>query len=190
MLGAAGDSGSVAGHPLWHLVAVLAAPVVIIGAFRCYDRIRYNGIQRPPAARRPAPRPSGPGDSQLKLLALASAGAALIHGAVCPEHFRDQTALGLFFLALCALQLGWSAAVLRRPSAALLRAGAVAGLMVVGLWLYTRTVGVPLGFEKGAVEPVGAADVVASALEVVVAGLALRLSRARPWRSPHPVASA
>lgn len=185
MLGAAGDTGSVAGHPLWHLAAVLAAPVMIIVAFKCYDRIRYNRIHRPPATRPLAPQGTAFPDAQLKLVALASAGAALVHGAVCPEHFRERTVLGLFFLVLCGVQLGWSAALLRRPSAALLRVGAVGSLMVVGLWLYTRTVGLPLGLEKGAVEQVGPPDLVASALEVLVAGLALRLSRARTWRRPQ-----
>lgn len=177
---AANNTSGVAGHPLWHLAAVLAVPVAIIAAFKWYDRIRYRDLrqsQRAKSRRHHAAR----SDAELKLMALASAGAAMVHGAVCPEHFQEETVLGVFFLFLCVSQLLWSAAVVRRPSAAFLRAGAVTSLVVVALWLYTRTVGVPLGLEKGAVEQVGAPDLVASALEIVVVVMALHLSRARTW---------
>lgn len=163
----AGDTG-VAGHPLWHLLAVVAVPAIIIVAFRLHDRRRHLALSGPRGARHPR---RGSLHPRWRLAAAACGGAALIHAAVCPGHFQEGTVLGVFFLVLSASQLTWSAAILLRPSAPLLLIGAAANALVIGLWLCTRTLGLPLGLLEGGVEPVGAVDVLASALEAVTVGL-------------------
>ena len=61
--------------------------------------------------------------------------------------------------------------------------GAVGNVSILGLYLLTRTVGVPLGSESRSVESVGVIDVVAKTAEVLaVAGLVVLLLKTRPRR--------
>ncbi|NIJ12512.1 hypothetical protein FHU38_002856 [Saccharomonospora amisosensis] len=100
--------------------------------------------------------------------ALASAGAALIHLAVIPGHWREWALSGLFFGGLAVFQLGWAAAVLRRPSRAVVAVGVAANLGAIGLWVLTRAVGLPFGPHAGEAEAAGTADILATLLECVV----------------------
>src|SRR5437588_5555504 len=113
------------------------------------------------AAGRVAPR-------SLALLALGSLDAGLIHAGVCPEHFREATVLGVFFLVVATLQLAWAAAVLTRASRALLLAGAAGNAAVIGVWAVSRTIGVPAGPKPWQPEAVGVFDVLAVIAEAAV----------------------
>ncbi|MCW2548562.1 MAG: hypothetical protein JWN96_3022, partial [Mycobacterium sp.] len=109
----------------------------------------------------------------LVVAALASIVAAVIHGAVGPEHFREAVRLGLFFVLVCAGQLFLAAALLRRPAPALVAIASIginAGTVL--LWILTRTCGLPAGLAE--VEPVGVLDTISSAAELVVVGCCLR----------------
>ena len=69
------------------------------------------------------------------------------------------------------------------PSATILALGALGNLAVVVIWIYTRTVGLPLGPDAGETEAVGAPDALSSAFELVLAAggaLALAYPIARP----------
>jgi diguanylate cyclase (GGDEF)-like protein len=113
------------------------------------------------------------------LLALGSLDAGLIHAGVCPEHFREATVLGVFFLVVATLQLAWAAAVLTRASRGLLFAGAAGNAAVVAVWAVSRTFGVPVGPNPWRPEAVGVFDVLAVIAEVAVTVGALWLARRR-----------
>ena len=117
-------------------------------------------------------------DPALALAAAASVVAAAVHVAVCPEHFRENWLYGTFFTVTANAQLLWAAVVMVRPDAKVVRKGLVATLGLIGLWTLTRTVGIPLGPQRGEVEQVGTLDMIATTCElVVVAASAWALSR-------------
>lgn len=116
---------------------------------------------------------------------LALVGAAVIHFAFAPDHLRDQTSHGVFFLVAGWFQLTAAAALaLRWPPVRTWQLGtAAANLGVAALWLLTRTAGLP-GDEA---EAVGFPDTLATVLEVVAASLLLALALGRvPARSLRP----
>ncbi|MCA1657415.1 MAG: hypothetical protein LC713_06880, partial [Actinobacteria bacterium] len=114
------------------------------------------------------------------LLVSGLVGGAVVHAAVVPEHLAEWTAAGVFFVLLTAFQLGLAAAVIVVPRDRLLQwACFAASIGPLPLWLVSRTAGMPFGPEPGVPEPVGLADVTASALEVVTAVAALALLRSR-----------
>jgi hypothetical protein len=94
------------------------------------------------------------------------------------DHFAHWWLYGVFFLVLTYGQVLWGVALLRRPvSERSLRLGAIANLAIVGVWLFSRTIGVPIGPEAGSAEPVGVMDAAATLdqlLLVAYVGLILR----------------
>lgn len=115
-----------------------------------------------------------------RLAAIASFGAAVIHGAVVPTHWHEWRLAGVFFVALGLAQLLWAIAVLGRPTRLLLAAGIVLNISAIALWSLSRTVGAPLGPHAGVAETVGAADLCALLLQIYVvmgAGWAWRRNR-------------
>jgi hypothetical protein len=99
--------------------------------------------------------------------------ASLIHVQAAIAHLSENALYALFFALLAPLQFIWGLAICRRPAPALLRAGAVMSLGIAGLWLATRTTGLPVGSSHWRPEPVGAGDSLATADEVVTAFLCL-----------------
>lgn len=112
------------------------------------------------------------------VLAASAVGAGAIHLAVAPEHLTEFPLLGAGFVASAAAQLGWALLVLRRDSARLLRIGALGSLLFVGVYVVSRTVGLPLGPEAFEAEPLGTADLVCCGLELLTAAGALALAAA------------
>ena len=121
-----------------------------------------------------------------------SAGAAVVHFSVAPEHFREDFWFGLFFVVVGTLQLAWGAAILAGESKRLYTGGAVGNAIVLGVWAVSRTTGLPFGPGAGTPEPIGLIDGVATAYEAVIvagslysggAGSAIRRSAAvKPGR--------
>jgi hypothetical protein len=103
--------------------------------------------------------------------ALLAAAAGVIHLAAAGDHL-EHPAAATFFVVAGALQLVWAAGLVRRPGRTWLLAGAAGSLMIVALWIVSRTAGVPLVFGGEGVEPFGIADTVASLLELLVAAAA------------------
>ena len=99
---------------------------------------------------------------------ICSIGAAAIHLVVVPEHADEYLPAGVFFAALAAFQLAWAVAWLRRQSVWLGVVGLVVNVGTIGIWVWSRTLGFPLGAEPGAVEPVGYRDGLATVLEVAL----------------------
>jgi hypothetical protein len=115
--------------------------------------------------------------------------AGLIHAIAMVDHFDHWWAYGVFFLALTYGQVLWGALLLRRGAGdRTLLIGALANVAIIAVWLFSRTVGVPLGPDAGSPEPVGAMDVAVTldqlALVAYVAAiLRPRLRGLRGWRA-------
>jgi hypothetical protein len=119
------------------------------------------------------------------VVAAASVVAAAVHALVAPEHFAESPLYGWFFVVTAVAGLGYAAWVVLRPSRWLLLSGAAANAAIVGLWLFTRLVAVPLGPGAGETEAFGALDVIASVAELVsLAAASLALIRPSTQHSP------
>lgn len=101
-------------------------------------------------------------------LAACSAAAATVHFAVISDHIDEYWLFGVFFAAAGLAQTLFSVLVLQRPSRLVYGAGALGNAAIVGLWIASRTIGLPLGPEPGEAEAVGTADVVSTVLELVI----------------------
>ena len=122
---------------------------------------------------------------------VSSAAAAGVHAALAPPHFRENLVFGAFFAAAAALQLLWAGQLAVRRTRALLVLGAVGNLAVLGLWVLTRTAGLPFGLLPRP-EAVGPWDLACGAWELAVVAGCVVLLRARrtsgqvaPWREWH-----
>ncbi len=116
-------------------------------------------------------------------VALASAGAAVIHFAVTAQHFEEYWLFGSFFVGVALIQLACGFLLIVRRSPAVYLAAAVGNAAVAVMWLVSRTTGFPLGPDPGEAEAVGIADTVATVYEVLIAaGAILVLGEAVPPR--------
>jgi hypothetical protein len=115
--------------------------------------------------------------------ALLSVGAGYVHLAYVDSHWRDWWAYGAFFLATGVFQVLYGLLVLRRPRPLIALAGIAANLGIVGMYVYSRTVGVPMGPHQDVKETAGAIDASTTAAEIVLVALLLLLvgPRLRRW---------
>jgi hypothetical protein len=116
------------------------------------------------------------------------------HGLVTQQHFQEWWGYGVFFLAttICLIGLGLALITdaidprympgdVNRLRRFMYAAGALGNVGILGLYLLTRTAGIPFGPGTGSVESVGAIDLVAKASELLaVAGLVVLLFKTRP----------
>ncbi len=119
---------------------------------------------------RVSPRAATKTDSGLaaRLAAIASLGAAVIHFAVVPTHWKEWIPSGLFFVSIALFQLIWARVLLARTTTAVLAAGIVGNVGAAALWALSRTAGAPFGPHAGEPEFVQAAGLSALLLEVYV----------------------
>jgi hypothetical protein len=136
-------------------------------------------------------------------LAALSAGAAAIHFAVTFSHFQEYVLYGVFFLIISWAQLIWPAGLFWQPSHLWASRGApqrsrlweqrwmwlgiTGNAIILGVYIASRTTGLPFGPDLHHNEQVGALDVVSCVLEfALIAGCAALLWRpslaARPVR--------
>ena len=120
--------------------------------------------------RRVARRAATKIDSRLavRLAALASLGAATIHFAVVPTHWREWMAAGVFFLSIALFQLIWAWVALTRTTTPVLVAGIAVNVGAIGLWAVSRSAGAPFGPHAGEAELIQAADLCALLLQTYV----------------------
>lgn len=111
------------------------------------------------------------------LLALASVGAGVIHFVFAPPHVREYLPLGIGFLAAGVLQVVWAGAMAAAGSRRLLTIGGWGSLAFIGVYLMSRTTGLPLGPQAFQPEAYHTADLVCTALELLVVIGALPLAR-------------
>ncbi len=117
----------------------------------------------------------------------ASLLAAAVHLVVVPEHLTEWWVFAAFFVTVAAGQVLTAAAVLWRPLPAYLAMALGGNVLVIVVWVVSRTVGLPVGppvtdmtaglgdpgrggygaHAVGVPEPAGVLDVGASVLELV-----------------------
>jgi hypothetical protein len=112
------------------------------------------------------------------LLAALLLGAGAIHVAMAPSHLGESAVEGTGFLVAAWVQVGLAAAVAlsRRPSRRVLAAVAATSVVLIAVWAWSRTAGLPFGAHSGHAESVSVVDGACVALEVlavVVAGVLL-----------------
>jgi hypothetical protein len=117
-----------------------------------------------------------------------------VHGLVTPDHFNEWWGYGVFFVVAAIGLIAFGLALItdaidprympgdvQRVRWLMYAAGAAGNVGILVLYAVTRTVGIPLGPQAGAVETVAAPDLVAKAAEcLALLGLALLLVRTRP----------
>jgi hypothetical protein len=120
----------------------------------------------------------------LSITALLSLVAAVIHVWVMPEHFEEWWGYGLFFLIAALAQALYAIVILRAPTPTFLRVGIIGNLVIIALWVVTRTIGIPVfGPHAGEIEAIGAIDVASKLVElllIVVLGVMLQSASQRP----------
>ena len=77
----------------------------------------------------------------LVIASVATAGSALVHFAVAPEHFAEWWGFGLFFVLCAEVQLGWALLLGRIRSNRMLAVGIAGSLALVAVWALSRTTG-------------------------------------------------
>jgi hypothetical protein len=138
-------------------------------------------VQAQPALPREPARPDLVQRSEPLLLAVALAAAAgVIHVRAGIEHAEHYWLYGLLFGVLAHAQLLWALWIYRRPDdERTLMAGAIVCLAVIGVWLVSRIVGLPIGPWAGRPERLGIADISASLDELALAGVVFAMLRPR-----------
>lgn len=102
------------------------------------------------------------------------------HGLVTQEHFQEWWGYGVFFLATAVCLIGFGLALItdaidprympgdvNRVRRLMYAAGVIGNLSILGLYVLSRTAGVPFGPGSGSVEPVGVIDLVAKTAELL-----------------------
>jgi hypothetical protein len=111
-------------------------------------------------------------DNRLLVLSALSYGAGAIHAVAAGEHVAAGSLVVALFALAASAQFAWGLAVYLRPGRGLLWAGVVINLAIVAVWIASRSAGLPIGEHPGSAEPIGLLDSVATADELVLAGLA------------------
>jgi hypothetical protein len=91
-------------------------------------------------------------------LAALVAGAGVIHFAMVPTHAADSLVDGIGFAVFGWLQIALAVAIAVRPNKRVLVATIAVNAAALGLWVLSRTVGLPVGRHEGIVEDVGSID--------------------------------
>lgn len=146
-------------------VIVLGGPFLLLLGMGV--ALRLKDPERPRVAR----------ETTTSLLAVSWLASAAVHLLVVREHFAEATLLGVFFVMLAVVQILYVVVLLLAPSRPLVALGLATNAGVIALWTYTRTVAVPFGL--GPREAVGAADLTATAFEVMAVVLAAGVLRRR-----------
>jgi hypothetical protein len=103
----------------------------------------------------------------------------IIHIVATPLYFGQWLGYGIAFVAIAVLQVMYSMVLaVNRPRRIFFWAGIVGNVLIVAVWLLTRTVGVPMGPMAGEVLPIEFLDGLAQVLEVTqIVHLAVLLAR-------------
>lgn len=151
------------------------------------DRTNQPVMERTPAPS-PAQRPKGVFDLSTAgrvLLATLSGAAGVIHLAMVPSHAEVSAVEGVGFAIAGWFQLIVAMVLMTRPGRGLLRLTIVANLAFIGVWVMSRTTGLPFGDHAWHAETVGFVDVSSVAIEaalILAAGVLLvRPGVGRGW---------
>src|SRR5207237_9425928 len=102
-----------------------------------------------------------------------------VHGLITPQHFQEWWGYGVFFAVatLAMLVLGLALVTdaidpryfpgdVIRVRRLMYAAGLAGVVLLVGMYVVSRTIGIPVGPGTGHIEPIGTADVVAKIVEL------------------------
>jgi hypothetical protein len=160
-------AGSFTSRHATHLAAV-AIPVAMIVFGVVADSVHTRRKRRANGDVRPAVRLRGRTSVALRVAAAASIGAAVVHLRVLPDHAAESAWSGAFFAGAALVQISGAALLVRDVSRRFVLLFATGNGAVIGLWLFTRLVSIPLGPSAGSAESFGGLDILASTLEAVV----------------------
>lgn len=136
---------------------------------------RLVGVDRPLPG--PSQQPAGYTTNETIVLLVASLAfmGGLIHIGAAVDHFSEFPLYTLAFVVLATVQIAWAAMLLRHPSRRVLLFGCALNVGVIGLWVASRTIGVPIAPRAWVPETVGVADLVETVGELVIVLAALSL---------------
>ena len=110
-------------------------------------------------------------------------GAAIIHLAQVALHVAEGPVFAGFFAFVGALQLGAAVGLVRARRRRWYWLGIAGSGTTIGIWLVSRSIGLPFGAEPGSPEAIGTADAAASLLEgITIVALLLWLHARVPGR--------
>lgn len=115
-------------------------------------------------------------ETVLLLVAAVAFIDGVIHIGAAVDHFGEFPLYTLVFAVLASAQIAWAAMILRHPSHLVLLSGCAFTVSIVGLWIVSRTVGVPIAPRAWVPENVGVADLIETAGEIVSAIAVLSLA--------------
>jgi hypothetical protein len=101
-------------------------------------------------------------------LAAFSVGAAAIHFAEISTHFEEYWVFGVFFFAVAWFQAASAVAIVTSVDRRLLATLITVNVITIGIWVWSRTAGLPIGPEAGEPEAIGAADLLATIVELLL----------------------
>jgi hypothetical protein len=107
----------------------------------------------------------------VRFAALMSVAAAVVHASVVPTHLHEYGPFGVLFLIAATLQAGWAWRAWADPGRGVLVGGCALSLVLVAVWVWSRTVGLPIGPERWTPESAGPLDVQATVDEFLVVAL-------------------
>jgi len=123
------------------------------------------------------------GSSPMAFAAAFSLSAAIAHLDGIGVHGRSWWAYGAFFLVTGVLQATLAVLLLWRPRAWMAVIAIPGNVAIVGMYVYTRTNGPPLGPHRGAPESPELLGMATCAAELAVAIILLRLLGERSGRA-------
>jgi hypothetical protein len=104
--------------------------------------------------------------------------AGLIHVKAMADHVAHYWLFGVLFGVVACAQIGWGVWLWRRPmSNRALVAGAIGTLGVIGVWVVSRTVGLPIGPWAGEAEEIGVSDAIATLAELALLPVVVAIVR-------------
>lgn len=117
-------------------------------------------------SKREAARPPRQDLGSVVCAAILLAGAALIHAAVMRAHLDHWRPESMFFLVLTMAEAYLAVGLLLWDSWGLYMATIALNLATAAIWLWSRTVGLPIGPDAFHAESIGALDAICTAFEL------------------------
>lgn len=170
-------------HGLGQYTAV-AYFALVLPRFRDNPPVESRQVLRRAAKLGRAERRLAPTEELVLIAGVLVFAASVIHSVLITDHFEHYWLSGVVFGVIALAQATWTALVYKEPlNRRLLVVGAVGNALVIVLWAFSRTAGVPVGPQAGTPEPVGVADVFATLDELsAIALIAVVLARLRGTR--------
>ena len=168
-------------HGPAHDLLMNAAAGLLVGGGALFVGLAIRERRASPAdaGAEPATDPPAPGSLLTVMAAALAIAAALIHLAAAPSHIDELGVLGWGFVAAAIFQASWALGYAISPTRDVAVWGIAGSVAIALAWLFSRTVGLPVGPAAGAPEAIGLPDAVSTLFEVLlVALLAARLTGA------------